>query len=172
MTLGQVLAGNIIYADDVQDEIDYLAGLVAYKSADTSRNNAGTGTTQTDDPDLTVTVPANSTWLVQLQAPYNADPACDIKWGWSGPSGATMNNWLSRWRTMNGTEVSGSSSSISSTQSSTDSAGTLNQGITVQGLLTVGGTGGTFAFQWSQVTANVAFAIIRAGASLRLTRIS
>lgn len=142
---------------------------VAWKTADTSRTST---TTLTADPDLSVPVLANAVYLVALYVAHTYDAACDFRFSWSGPSGATMTNWTADWRTVDGNEVSGAFASLTSSVPLTSGSGTLTQPLWAHGLLIVGGTAGTFAFTWAQNTSSANAAIVRAGSVLRLERIA
>lgn len=166
MPLNQMLPGNFVYAQDVLDELAARTPLWAYKPVDTPRV---TNIVMATDPDLLVTVPANSKWSVTLIGPYNANFNCDIKFGWTGPAGATLTNWLGRWRAMDSAEVSGCFANIAAIATNTAASGTIDQGFNAWGTLIVGGTPGTFGFQWAQATSHASAAVMKAGAQLLLT---
>jgi hypothetical protein len=67
-------------------------GLSAAKGGDTNRSSANTGTTLTADPDLTVAVLANTSYLVRFSLLYKgaATNTGDLKLSFSVPSGATL----------------------------------------------------------------------------------
>ncbi len=86
MALGQVLAGNIIYADDVQDELDALTVTKKYKTADQSVTNL---TTLTNDSDLYFTPGINTVWQVKWVLLYSGTTTEDGKVALTFPTGAT-----------------------------------------------------------------------------------
>lgn len=89
MALGQILAGNIIYADDIQDELDQLEAyepVTVTKSTDQSVTNS---TTLANDNTLFFTPAINTTWKVCWDLFYSATAAQDGKIALTFPTGAT-----------------------------------------------------------------------------------
>jgi hypothetical protein len=141
----------------------WLAGmpyLIAYKTAD---NGSTLSTTLINDDHLFQYLPASTTWLVQGNIGYYSDPADDMKFGWSGPSGATF-----RWSpghmpstiaggTVANTTVQNWNTSIATTEVAGGSgAPTPVTSLRPQGLLTIGSTPGIFRFQFCRSIASSA----------------
>ncbi|MFJ8687200.1 hypothetical protein [Micromonospora wenchangensis] len=148
---------------------ELLNSPTAWKTADTSRSST---TTLAADPDLTVPVIAGATYMLSAYIAHTYDAACDFKFSWSGPAGATMTNWQADWRTTDGTEISGAFAAIGSVVPITSGSGTLSQPLWAHGVLIIGGTAGTFALTWAQNTSSANAAIVRAGSTLRLERVA
>lgn len=165
-------SGQYLTAAALNAAFTAVTPLTAYKTIETIRDNAGVGTTLTSDPDLQVPVPANSVWRVSLVLSYRADAVPDLKFSWVGPAGATMVNWTARWRTMDGTELSGANTALGSVVTVTAVSGTLHQNINAWGVLVVASTPGTFALQWAQNGASANDTVVEAGSSLILTPIA
>lgn len=83
MALGQILAGNIIYADDLQDELDELTALRADKTADGA--TFPSNTTLANDEDLFLSVVARK-YEMDAAIVYDAGGTADIKLAWTFPS--------------------------------------------------------------------------------------
>lgn len=148
---------------------DRLNSPTAYKTSDTSRTST---TTLTADPNLAVSVVANAVYLVNLYVAHTYDAACDMKFSWSGPAGATMTNWMAAWRTVDGTETSGSFASISTSVPLQSASGSFTQPVWAHGLLIVSSTAGTFSFTWAQNTSSVNAATVKSGSILQLDRVA
>lgn len=140
----------------------------AYKTSDTSRSST---TTLTADPNLVVSVVANAVYVLSAFIPHTYDPACDFKCTISGPSGASMPFWTAWWRTTDGNNIAGAMPNLGSVLTITSGSGTTVQPLWAQGVLTVGATAGSVAFEWAQNTSSVNAATVKAGALLRLERI-
>ncbi|MEH1059401.1 hypothetical protein V6U89_29860 [Micromonospora sp. CPCC 206171] len=141
----------------------------AYKTSDTSRTLT---TTLTADPDLSVSVIANAVYVVSLYAPHTYDALCDFKFSWTAPTGSAMTNWTADWRTVDGTEISGAFSTLSTVVPLTSASGTFTQPLWAHGLLVVGGTAGTFGMTWAQNTSHANAATVKTGSLLRLERVA
>lgn len=144
------------------------ATLYVYKTGDTSRTATAT---PASDPDLTVSVEANAVYDVRVAIAHTYDNTADFKFTFVGPAGATMTNWMFKVRTVDGTESSGVSATITTVQTVASASGTFNQPLWIEGTLVTAGTAGTFAFQWSQANSVVPAAIVRAGSSMKLIRV-
>jgi hypothetical protein len=148
--------------------------LTAYKAGDTSRAST---TASNPDPDLTFAVEANATYLVDGYLIYGADPAVDIKLGFTGPASAIF-DW--NYAGQDGTQTGTSSPVITDSQSLGSFAyilgGVTNNAKKMQaklsGTLRVSSTAGTFALVWAQQSSNATPTIVYAGSSLRLRRIA
>lgn len=171
-------AGSRLLAEDLGDWEDAinaaLTGWTKHKPGSTSRSNANTGATYTDDPDLTGPVVANGIYTVELKANCTVG-AGNFKQRFTFPSGTLENI---DWSYNNGT-VTFTSSWFRATAGS--SPGGTVAGVTagatsgfpwrMTATLYVGVTGGTLAWQWAQDSANAANTTVAKGAWLRAIRI-
>ncbi|MEV4846140.1 hypothetical protein AB0K20_23345 [Micromonospora matsumotoense] len=148
---------------------ELLNSPTAWKTLDTARAST---TTLAADPDLALPVIAGAVYVLSAYVAHTYDAACDFKFSWSGPSGATMTNWTADWRTTDGNEISGAFASLGSVVPITSGSGTLSQPLWAHGLLIIGGTAGTLALTWAQNTSSVNPATVRAGSTLRLERVA
>ncbi|MCD9196083.1 hypothetical protein [Streptomyces albireticuli] len=150
--------GNWIAAGRMATTLDTVGTkLFARKTANTARN---TTTTLADDPHLTVTVTANAVYELALTLFWTGPNAGGIKGAFAVPSG-TAGRW-----SLYGPDVSMTAGG-NTAQVRADSVGSLttalpagssdtSHAMTAQptGLVVVGGTGGSFTFQWAQNTSN------------------
>jgi hypothetical protein len=104
----------------------------------TSSSTATSDNTVSDDPHLYVSVEANATYTVELNAVFGPSGAGGFRVVFSGPSGAVMKNV---------TDNDGYGFINGFTQEITFGATT---GATIKGLLRTGSTSGTFRVRWSQ----------------------
>lgn len=143
-----------------------LDGEAAYKTADTSRNNAGVGTTYTDDPHLTVTVAASGVYAVTFYCTLTAGATPQLKTRFALPSGTFYAGGF----------LFGASSAASygATNANGEVVGLTGTAIPfqVQGTLIVGATGGDFKVQWAQVVANASNSTLHQGSYLLLLRMA
>ncbi|MEU6365777.1 hypothetical protein ABZ876_08475 [Streptomyces sp. NPDC046931] len=148
--------------------------LPKYKAATTSRAST---TTITSDPDITFSVVAGATYLVEGLLLFAADPAGDFKMGWTAPASANF-----QWSCFGqaSTASAGSGSVITDGQDLTSNSFGLG-GVTdnnktmtaqVRGYLTTAGTAGTFALQWAQITSSANATKLLAGTHVTLTRVA
>lgn len=84
MALHQVLAGGIIYADDVQDELDKLTPLAALKGADGTAFPSTTALA--NETGMSVSVTAGVSYFFNAVVVYDAGTVADIKLAWTFPS--------------------------------------------------------------------------------------
>lgn len=155
-------------------EVDDLATLFAYKTADES---VGSSTTVQDDDHLFVTVAANSIYRVFAHLIYSARSDTDIKYGWVGPTGAAL-----RWNAiaqdsantgLTGTTYWGSDdiTQLGHTAGGAGAENTTYMGSWVWGILRTAGTAGTFKLQWAQSVSNATSTIMRADSWLSLNKV-
>lgn len=131
--------------------------------------------TLADDPDLQVAVAASSVYVMECYLPYEAGTPGDGLIKFVGPTGATM-IWSS------GSLASNATVSTSATDRNKKSitqqvvVGGVGTGTGVEcrpvGLLTIGGTAGTFKLQTAQSTSDATSTIFYAGGWLRLTKVA
>lgn len=142
---------------------------VAYKSSNTFRSST---TTLTADPDLTLAVVANATYIMEARiVAVSTSATPDITVGFSGPSGATMDRWSMMWNDATTTVAAVTLADITTTRNNALSAN-LSQEHRMSGMLVTSSTAGNFAFQWAQGTSDATSTIVRAGSWLRLTRVA
>lgn len=146
--------------------------LFAKKTANEVVNNSAS---MQDDDHLTVTVAANAVYELTALLIYDGTTTADLKAGFTGPSGATL-DWVTH--SLDATAGSGTTAvkMTAQTISGTPSFGSIGAGSKVvgrvSGLLTVASTGGTFKVQWAQNTAEATDTTMYAGSYLSLRRIS
>ncbi len=147
--------------------------LVARKTANEVVNNSNT---LQDDDHMGIAVAAGAVYLMDGFWIYGADPAADIKIGFTGPAGATL-DWVRGGMDAAATVVTGGFNSTAQTLGSFPSLGAVTGVGTIliatpMGTLVTGGTAGTLRVQWAQQTAQANNATIYAQSWLRLQRIS
>lgn len=131
-------------------------------------------TTMQNDDELFASVAASATYAVQLHLFHDADTTGDIKIGWSGPAGATM-NWGAVVAHVNETSsgtvtaVSMQTRIISETQDIGGGSSTGTYSV-VHGTLITSATAGTLNFQWAQRVSSATATNVRAGSMLILHR--
>lgn len=147
-------------------ELNDLAPRYAYKTSDETVNN--TSTLQSDDF-LFLDVAASTKYEFELFIVYNSGTTPDLKIGWTLPTGATN---LYGYQFYDGTVWSAGGST------SVPTAGVALAGFGAdlmarfQGSISISTTAGTMQVVWAQNTANASNTTIRAGAYLRLNKIS
>lgn len=135
----------------------------AYKPFDTSRVS---NTTLTDDPNLRISVEANAVYLAEMSLVEQAAAGADFSWELGVPNGATFDNY----RYLIPGPAYDVRATATSTAFATGSGG--NDAVTLWGTLITGGTAGTFALRWAQRVSSGTATILRAGSSMRLTRVT
>lgn len=150
-------------------------GDVIVKTVATSRTST---TTVTDDPDLTTTLDANATYLVEIFAHVVSATTPEFKTQWTVPSGATGN------RTAFGP---GSSATDTDVDNVSVHAGvhafttavaygnrtsTSNQISVIETAIVTTTSSGTCALQWAQATSNATASQVAAGSSMRVKRVA
>ena len=144
-------------------ELRGALGLSAHKGADTAR---ATTTTLTADPDLTVSVLANTVYVVRLSLPYKgaATNTGDFKFGFSVPGGSSFAGGFIGVTNPLGVYL------VSVTASSTLISYSNGTGsplwCEVSATLITSGTAGSLTLTWAQNTSNATATTLMAGASL------
>lgn len=167
--------GHIDRADEkeaILDRIELSPEVqIFYKTGDTSRSSANTGTTYTDDPQLgPAQVVASGVYVVELvmsttigagnlntQFTFPSGTAEAVTFDWNNGSVAYASAWQ---------KVASSSSPIVNGGFSTGGP------IKITFTLFVGSTGGNLAFQWAQAASNAANTTLLKGSWLRVTRVA
>jgi hypothetical protein len=146
-----------------------------YKAGDTSRAST---TASAADPDLTMAVEANATYIVDGLLVYGADPTADFKMGFTGPASAVF-TWSCTGQ--DGTQTGTSSPVITDAQAigtfayilggrSTGNTGKMTGRL--RGTLTVAATAGTFSLVWAQQVSSATATILYTGSFMRLLRVA
>lgn len=169
-----IAAGSRVTAGLLQS----MQPLVAYKSADTLRAST---TTLADDPDLTMQLAANATYLVEMRisfATITGTGAPLLKTAWDVPAGASGNR---------SAQGPGSAATDSNADNMATHAGihafntTVTYGgrnsatsecIAIETGLITTASAGTLAFQWAQATSNATAVRVGAGSTLYAVRIA
>lgn len=162
LTAGQRLTATLVRS---------MLPLTIVKTVTETVNNS---TTMQNDNELLLSVEANAQYLLTMMLIYSSGSTPDIKLGWSGPSGATM-NWVphgigSSVGTLTG-DIFTQSQNIGSTPALGGPAG-LTSVAHVVGHLTVSTTAGTLQFRWAQNTADPSDTNVLATSWMRLERVA
>jgi Pectate lyase superfamily protein/Right handed beta helix region len=142
------------------------------KSADQS---VTASTTLVAVNDLVASVQPNTRYDVTLNLIYDAAAAADLKIGWTGPAGATM-DWTPAAPGTGATAAPFPLDIGLRSITSTPALGAVGVGTkilaTARGRLVVGATGGTLQLTFAQNTSDASNATVSAGSWLRLERIN
>ncbi|MEV6569919.1 hypothetical protein [Streptomyces sp. NPDC051577] len=147
------------------------------KPADEPRTST---TTNSNDAHLLVAVAANATYLFSGMLLYSARTDTDVKIGWTGPSGATM-DWIAHAQSIDGTGgvaaagVVVDKQSIGALSFPLGGYGAENTTImtaTLSGRLVTSATAGNLQLNWAQRVTNATSSIMRAGSWILLTRVA
>ena len=181
MTLQTVLpvAGTTILVDwaadviadltDHEDRVGDLEALVAadillaVKTGDETVNNSAT---LQDDDHLSVTVAANSVYILRHEWVYNTGATPDLKSKFVVPSGTTMLYWTN------------ASISTHAASAQTEASTVIYDGdggdvlVTTVARVVTGSTAGTLKWQWAQNTANASNTVVRGAGILVLFKVS
>jgi hypothetical protein len=165
-TVGQVLSAA--------DTNEYFVNTrYASKPSDTSRIST---VTLAADPDLTLPVDANKTYMVESFVQYTAIAGTgDIKATWSAPAGATFNGMGTGVMISSGNYQEfayGPTGNLLSTTVAYDGGGALLMSFRLSGMLVVSSTSGSLTFNWAQNTSNGTATVVKAGSSMFLRRVS
>jgi len=152
---------SLMFTDDASVDVD-LSGMLAIKATDTSRTNT---TTLAADPDLTLSLAANTTYLIQIHVIIeNANSTPDFKWDVVEADG-TWRGWLRAGTTTNRIYEGASTGSQAIVAS-------IPEYIIFEITHRTGGTGGTFALQWAQnVLDAVNATVVKANSWMKATRL-
>jgi hypothetical protein len=143
----------------------------------TSSTTRASTTTFADDPDLTMTLEANATYIVEMFLSLGGIDAAKIKTAWTVPSGATGNRAVdgpgSTANQSNTDNVSGRYGVHNFTTSvtyGTRNDNTLFFKVTETATVTTTNAG-TLALQWAQATSSGTSSVCALGSWMRVTRI-
>jgi hypothetical protein len=157
--------GSVWTAADVNT---WCVPLSASKGSD---ENVTSSTALQNDNDLFLAVAASASYRVMGRLIYTGGTqgSSDLKISWTGPSGTTL-----LWNTL-GQDTSGNTSwsnthtGIGDTAALGTASGATRM-VTVEGILTVGSTPGTFQSQWAQNTSSGTPTAMRTGSVLQAWR--
>lgn len=139
-----------------------------------SNQSITSSTTLQNDSQLLLQVSANTDYWMMALLLYQGATAGDLKIGFSGPSGATLNyvtDGLGVSATGNADQISRAMFTIGSGPS----IGAIDAADSVaipKGLLRIGSSGGTFRFRFAQVTSNATSTTIKSGSMLMIRRLT
>jgi hypothetical protein len=168
-SLGQILAGSTITADEVAG----VAPLAVIKPADETVTSS---VVLQADNNLLLNLAdyPNSTWLFECFLVYSGGTqgSSDIQWQWSVPSGATL-LYTDDNMTTSGNPSTGTLWTASSNPTAGTNGGTGNLcGLTMKGTLQIGTTAGTLQLLWAQNHSSSTATTVKAGSSLQLWQVS
>jgi hypothetical protein len=158
--------GEVLASADVNS---WFVPLVAIKASDTSRST----TSQTNDPDLVITVAANATYEFRLWLNYEgpAQGTADLKLGLSVPASATARTSNTYVNSSGGSVVEGYyASGGTALVPGTNGSGNI-RGFRMVGTLVTSSTSGSLALSWAQNTASGS-TTIHTGSILKAWRVS
>lgn len=156
-------------------ELNELLPLFVYKTADESVTSS---TTNQPDDHLILAVAANLTYDLEFLWIYAADSTADIKFGFSAPTGATL-DWGCHAQLGGGTGISGSVAFDSQTIGQQafilggfGAGNTQNMTARGWGRLVVSSTAGNLSVNWSQNASSATSSIMRAGSKMTLRKVA
>lgn len=165
-----VMAGDPIYASDLNDLEDRFPVIVMKGSDETVTSNA----TPQDDNELVLPVDASSTYLVEMWVGYSSTSNTpDFRCDFTVPSGADLVRSVYGLAAAS-TATSGSVEySLNPTAGTDDGRGAVNGSLScyIVGRLIVSTTPGSLQFRWSQVNSDAAGVTVKAGSWMKLTKV-
>lgn len=167
--LGNIYAGSRITASDVAG----VAPLAVIKGADQS---LASSTAMQNDDALFLPVAANAGYLVECLLNYEGGThgSSDLKWEFTGPSGATMVYTFVAYPVSGSIAAGNVNMGAATGLSGVGTAGTngaQNLAVIMRGTLITGGTAGTLQLQWAQDTSSATATIVRAQSMLALWQV-
>lgn len=161
------VTGNVPTADQVN--VWFVNTKFAYKTANLSRAST---TVVADDPDLQLTVAANSVYLMTGVVKHLSQATVDLSVKWSAPAGASF-DWSASTVALTGT---GSADDVVYAGSIIDNPGFggiagVNVPIFVSGMLITTGTAGSLKLQWAQVVSSASSSTVLSGSFIDLRRV-
>ena len=145
------------------------------KAGDTPRAST---TVLANDPDLSLPVPANSKWWVEMFIAASAVSAADIKTAWSVPAGATGNRRISGPGSTSNDALSDNVTSRWGVHGFTSAMvyGARSGGNQFQFqeicMVTVAGTAGNIVLQWAQQVSDATATTVYADSYIRARRVA
>ena len=169
--LGATITGDALFTAATAEEARSSLGIARQITvADVSRNNAGSGSTYTNDATLSFAVEANTWYLVEFAFLYSCTAAAGIKLQFTHPALATAAAYSGRL-------ASGASPVDIVANSSTITALTNQVALRTMAAMTgyfrirIGAAGGNLALQWAQVNSLVDLTTLHAGSLVTVTKI-
>jgi hypothetical protein len=143
-----------------------------WQSADQIQNNANGGTTYTSSTYLTLPVLAGGVYWAELDVLYDCLPASQIKLKLNATATSTLrvNPWFSGDPAGNSAIWHDVFDGFEFVPGGKTGGGMMS--CRPHGLLIVGGTGGSFTLQFAQNVADIAYALLLARSTMRLTRLA
>nr|WP_157554045.1 hypothetical protein [Herbidospora sakaeratensis] len=141
-----------------------------------SDESVSSSTTLQNDDHLILSLPTNSTFIMDAMIIYLSPGNADFKGAWSGPSGATL-----QWFTDAGSsaETVGVHAVNRIVYQISETTSILAPGLDPflmcykpKGILTTGGSNGNLTFRWAQATSQASAAVAKAGSWIRLHKIA
>ena len=168
MALGQVLPGNFINADDLQDELDALEARLPIRARSTTATTFTSSTTFGNITGLSAPVAANSVYKFRGRLKITgANATHDFKNQWSLPASATV-----EWSSYGGiTTITTQPNAIDMGSSTTTHARGAYAGavtVLIEGFITTAGTAGTAQLQGAQNTSDGGTLSFDAGSEISL----
>lgn len=162
-----VLAGTILSAALLQE----IAPWTAWKSADTPRSNT---TTLANDPDLSVPVVANGSYLFLcgLFAAGAAISTGDLKVTFTWPAGGNGKWWSAGFATASATPNFNVARTASGSTVAFGVNGASSSGAILLGSLLNGSTAGSLTLQWAQNTSNATATTLQANSGILVVRMA
>jgi hypothetical protein len=169
ITGNKTFSGTTVFSGNRTQATGIGAVLIGYKNNTTTIQS---NTTQTADPELTVNVEANATYLITTYIAYATDPNADIVFGWDFPSGALL-SWTPAALSGQGTGDTGTIRMVSGATSFTITTATsAQQAAIATGTIIIGSTAGVVDFKWAQATSTAANTSLVKGCWIRLERVA
>lgn len=169
-------AGDDLTAATLQALISELRPLVAYKTADETVTSS---TTLQNDDHMTITLLANTVYVVRNVFMVTGDDAADMKVNYTVPSGTV--GWMGQTALSAPTGVSTEHdvNMVAFPVSGTSLTFDLSIGIadtnfvlaTVDGLMEVGGSGGSMTTRWAQKTSSGTGTTVKRGSFLMAQKV-
>lgn len=147
--------------------------IIVYKTANTARSST---TARTADPHLSVSLPANSTWVMNGYLKYGAATAGDFAMGFDAPGDIALMSWAFHMPDPSATSEPTTVRVIETNTTGARVFGGITTPIpiagTIVGAFEAGPTGGTVAISWAQGTSDAAATTLYQGSWLRFRRIA
>lgn len=167
MALKTFNVGEVLAAADVNEycvNLDY-----AVKGTSTTR----TGTTISADPDLSLSVDASKSYLLDMHMQFTTGGG--VKWNFSAPSGSHLYGEFIGWQNGQGLAAGAYDGGIANGDYNTTMTFTLSGGtnnfLVIRGILVTGSSSGSVTWQWAQNSATLNTQVYQ-GSSMSLVRVA
>lgn len=145
------------------------------KTADETINNSAA---LQDDDALILPVGTSETWFFETVVRYSSNATADIRFGWSGPTGATMEWGRGHVATSSGPGInslggSGTPTALSAIGDTLNLAGVASGSVHIMlaGWIFTDSTAGSVTLRWRQDTADVSDTKVLKGSFIRARKI-